>query len=187
MEKAQAININDLCVAERGYNPKSNLWTAASNGDIKRVVELLDGGTVTANQKDEHGYSCMHAGASYGHIDLLTVLLARGANVNLTDDDGDTPLHSCEDIKTAEFLLEHKADIMQKNSDGQHVLTKLLKDSLEDQQAGEPVNPQRKELISYLLGIIKNTQRPQQDTTTDLAIGAIVEEEEDETEAEEKH
>ncbi len=35
------------------------------------------------NAQDENGYSCLHAAASYGHLDLLRYLVQRGGNVNI--------------------------------------------------------------------------------------------------------
>lgn len=36
-----------------------NIWTASSDGDIARVVELIDGG-VNVNAQDEFGYAPMY-------------------------------------------------------------------------------------------------------------------------------
>ena len=35
-----------------------NIWIAASDGDIKRVMQLIDQG-VSVNIQDDHGYSPM--------------------------------------------------------------------------------------------------------------------------------
>ena len=41
-----------------------------------------------------------------------------GGNVNITDDDGDTPLYTVETLETAQFLVQHGAEIDRVNSEG---------------------------------------------------------------------
>jgi ankyrin repeat protein len=41
-----------------------------------------------------------------------------GGNVNVTDEDGDTPLYTIENIETAQFLLDHGADPTWRNHEG---------------------------------------------------------------------
>jgi uncharacterized protein len=41
-----------------------------------------------------------------------------GGNVNVTDEDGDTPLYTIENIETARFLLDHGADPTWRNQEG---------------------------------------------------------------------
>lgn len=63
----------------------------------------------------------MHAAASYAHLELLNYLLSVGGDVNLTDDDGDTPLYTCESVEAARWLVEHGADAGHKNEEGMTV------------------------------------------------------------------
>lgn len=89
----------------------SNLWTAASDGDLGRVRQLFDAGYHNTNDADEQGYTCLHAAASYAHLDLLQYLLSRpDIDVNARDTDGDTALHVCEDVASAQALLDSGAD-----------------------------------------------------------------------------
>lgn len=94
-----------------------NIWIAAADNRIDEVERILKTNP-DCNVQDENGYTPMHAAAEYGHHELLKMLVSRGGNVNSTDVDGDTPLHACEDPKTAEFLLELGADIKAKNNEG---------------------------------------------------------------------
>ncbi len=68
----------------------ANIWVAASDGNLARVEELLASG-LSPNEKDENSYTPMHAAASYGHLAMLDFLIAHGGDINLTDNDGDTP------------------------------------------------------------------------------------------------
>lgn len=83
-----------------------NIWIAASDGRIDLVKDFLSKGQ-TANDKDPNGYTPIHAAASYGHVELLKTLVNEySGDVNIRDEDGDTPLHHCEDLTTAKFLIE---------------------------------------------------------------------------------
>lgn len=96
-----------------------NVWTAASDGDLAKVRIMIDSGAHRADEPDPQGYTCIHAAASYGHHDLLRYLLGQLAvDVNCKDEDGDSPLHNCEDIETAKILLDAGADPSAVNSDG---------------------------------------------------------------------
>ncbi len=95
----------------------SNIWIAAGDGDLARVEELVLAGTLP-NTPDEFTYTPMHAAASYGHIHVLEFLLAHGGDVNITDDDGDTPLYVVEDVVTARWLVDHGAVIDRTNNEG---------------------------------------------------------------------
>lgn len=60
----------------------------------------------------------MHAAASYAHLELLDYLLSVGGDVNLADDDGDTPLFIVESVAAARWLIEHGADPRHQNEEG---------------------------------------------------------------------
>ncbi|KAG0001541.1 hypothetical protein BGZ80_005608 [Entomortierella chlamydospora] len=94
----------------------SNIWLAASDGDLKAVKSFIEKG-VSVDAQDENGYSALHAAASYAHEDLITYLLEKGANVNIQDPDGDTPLFVCETVEIAKMLIDGGADATHVNED----------------------------------------------------------------------
>lgn len=61
--------------------------------------------------------SLRHAASSYGHEEILKLLLERGGNVNTTDEDGDTALHACESVECAKILLDAGADATLRNDE----------------------------------------------------------------------
>nr|XP_054748351.1 ankyrin repeat domain-containing protein 27-like [Lytechinus pictus] len=48
---------------------------------------------VTASSRDNRGCTPMHAAAAYGHPEIISILMRRGGEVNVTDYHGSTPLH----------------------------------------------------------------------------------------------
>lgn len=70
----------------------------------------------------------MHAAASYGHLHVLEYLISKGGDVNITDDDGDTPLYTVENIDTARYLVEHGAVVDRQNAEGTSPIEHLSED-----------------------------------------------------------
>jgi len=66
------------------------------------------------------------AAVSYGHLEIAKLLLERGADPNITDNDNDTPLHVCETVECAELLLAANARLDAVNSAGQQVRGLLI-------------------------------------------------------------
>ncbi|KAK3379236.1 hypothetical protein B0T24DRAFT_589820 [Lasiosphaeria ovina] len=71
------------------------------------LVTLLQENPSLASGQDEHGYSLVHAAASYNHLDLLRSLV-RDFNVpvDLRDEDGETALFVAESVDAARILVE---------------------------------------------------------------------------------
>ncbi|EPQ54062.1 ankyrin [Gloeophyllum trabeum ATCC 11539] len=105
-----------------------NIWIAAGDGDLERVRELIEGEALSPNVPDPNSYTPMHAAASYGHLEILTYLISKGGDVNVTDDDGDTPLYTVENIETARFLVEHGAVVARTNHEGVSPIDYLAED-----------------------------------------------------------
>ncbi|CAG67001.1 MULTISPECIES: ankyrin repeat domain-containing protein [Acinetobacter] len=59
--------------------PELVYW--ASLGDTARVRQLLADG-IDPNQSDEEGYSALQAAAENDHLDVVKLLLSKGANIS---------------------------------------------------------------------------------------------------------
>ncbi|KKK25275.1 ankyrin repeat protein [Aspergillus rambellii] len=71
------------------------------------LLTLLRSNPTIASGQDEHGYSLLHAAASYGHIELLRALVKEfHVDVNLLDEDGETCLFVTENVDIAKCLVE---------------------------------------------------------------------------------
>ncbi|KAF8322540.1 ankyrin [Clavulina sp. PMI_390] len=92
---------------------QKNLWIAASDGELERVRVRM-----SPNAPDPNTYTPMHAAASYGHIELLEYLISRGGDVNVTDEDGDTPIYTVESVQVAQWLVDHGAMVDRRNNEG---------------------------------------------------------------------
>lgn len=127
----------------------ANIWIAASDNNIKVVEDYLNSGKFTPNSKDPNGYTPVHAAAAYGYIDLLKLLMAKGGDINIQDNDGDTPLHHCEDVNMAKVLIEEfKCDWNLQNHEGQSPLQYKEEDD------------ELPELVSYLKAVKYGNSEP---------------------------
>ncbi|KAH7160091.1 hypothetical protein B0J13DRAFT_120918 [Dactylonectria estremocensis] len=88
--------------------------------DHPTLLPLLRENPALASSQDEHGYSLVHAAASYNHLDLLRVLVREfHVDVNLKDEDDETPLFVVETEAAAQVLVEELgADIKHRGSEG---------------------------------------------------------------------
>lgn len=71
------------------------------------LLPLLRENPALASSQDEHGYSLMHAAASYNHLELLRALVNElHVDVNIKDEDGETALFVAETVDCAKILVE---------------------------------------------------------------------------------
>ncbi|KAL4809693.1 hypothetical protein BDV18DRAFT_132604 [Aspergillus unguis] len=96
-----------------------NLYVLAADNPSAVLGHLRSNPSLASNQ-DEHGYSLLHAAASYGHIDLLRALVQEfNVDVNLLDEDNETCLFVTERVDIAKCLVEElKVDWKRTNDEG---------------------------------------------------------------------
>ena len=95
---------------------------AVKEGDLREVGRLLqaDPKLVSSRSEDDLAATPLH-GAAGGGRELVELLLAKGADANATDRNGETPLHVAaraggKDVVV--LLLGHKADVNAKDASG---------------------------------------------------------------------
>jgi ankyrin repeat protein len=65
-------------------------------------------------------------------MEVVELLLGTGADANISDLDGDTPLHFCESVDMADLILLSGADIFKLNNNGESVLDKSIEEGNEE-------------------------------------------------------
>ncbi|KAG8168686.1 hypothetical protein KVR01_001435 [Diaporthe batatas] len=85
--------------------PPNPFLLAADNPTA--LLALLNETPSLASQQDDHGYSLLHAAASYNHLDLLRALVTDfNVPVDLRDEDSETALFVVETVEAAKLLVE---------------------------------------------------------------------------------
>ena len=114
-------------------NPQDDIdqytpYIAASEGNLGLLKRALDILQAPISLKDDNGLTLVHSAASYNQLEILEWLLceeehAHVVDVNARDSDGDTPLHHCDSVDAARFLIEvGRANYSIKNDSGLTVL-----------------------------------------------------------------
>jgi ankyrin repeat protein len=91
-----------------------NIFDAIENNDINKVEEFLNNG-VNIDIKDVNGYTPLHNAIIKGNIEIVKLLLDKGAHINARDNHfNETPLFIAAKTgkqKIVELLLEKGADV----------------------------------------------------------------------------
>lgn len=125
--------------------PASNVYILAAENHAA-LLPILRSDPSLASSQDEHGYSLLHAAASYNHVDLLRALVQEfHVDVNLLDEDGETCLFVAESVDIARCLVEELGvDRAIKNQDGLSVEDAITADGSSPEVAeylkGAPVD-----------------------------------------------
>jgi ankyrin repeat protein len=105
-------------------NPEREIIKAAKSGAVLRVKELLEQDASLVSAKDSDGSTPLHCATWKGHVEVVTVLLKHGADVNAENNNdhwGTTPLHAAAHANQraiAELLIAHGANINATNLNG---------------------------------------------------------------------
>lgn len=93
----------------------------------EQVLSLLSAHPHLASEQDGHGYSLLHAAASYSHLPLLRALVQTyRVSPDITDEDNETPLFVVESPAVAECLVtELGANMSWRNDEDQTAEEKI--------------------------------------------------------------
>ncbi|MHB1000690.1 MAG: ankyrin repeat domain-containing protein [Armatimonadota bacterium] len=87
---------------------------AVIKGDTTKVSSLLKANQSVSNTCDKSGATPLHYASSSGRIDLIKLLIGKGANIDARKPDGVAPLHiaaSAGRLEAVQFLIDSKADV----------------------------------------------------------------------------
>ena len=114
-----------------------DLYDSARKGDLELVKFHLEkmGGKVAIDRKDKFDTTALHWAAGFGRLEVVEYLVKMGANVNVTNGKGETPLDNALDLWNEEsvefvsglFRMEVKLDVV--NEGKQKVVEFLRKNS----------------------------------------------------------
>ena len=102
------------------------LYEAAGGGDVTKVNALLDTG-VDVNGRSSDGSYALNNAAVENHVEVMRILLDRGANPNVQNSQGDTPLicatkYAGGKAATVKMLVEAGTDLAIKDDKGNTAL-----------------------------------------------------------------
>ncbi|KAL3199662.1 hypothetical protein MRX96_001414 [Rhipicephalus microplus] len=87
-------------------------WT--KEGCLERLAECLN--TLSVHERDEQGMCMLHWACDRGHLEIVELLLDKGADPEAKDEEGQTPLHyasSCGHLQTpAEVALNPELEAL---------------------------------------------------------------------------
>ena len=102
------------------------LYKAAGDGDAAQVTALLDGGT-DANGRTKIGSYALNNAAAENEVEVIGILLGRGADPNVKNSQGDTPLicatkYAGGKATTVKLLVDAGTDFAIKHNKGKTAL-----------------------------------------------------------------
>jgi ankyrin repeat protein len=102
------------------------LYEAAGDGDVAKVSALLDSG-VDVNGRTSNGSYALNNAAVENRVEAMRILLDRGANPNVQNSQGDTPLicatkYAGGQAATVKMLVEAGTDLAIKDDKGNTAL-----------------------------------------------------------------
>lgn len=74
------------------FSPYALILSAASQNAISELQEFLDKKPSYINKPSSSGETALHKAAAKGYLDCIKLLIERGANANVVDKQGRTPL-----------------------------------------------------------------------------------------------
>ena len=117
--------------AQAQFSDNYNFLKAVKDKDGQKVTDLIQkpGSTVINSRDVSTGENALHIIVARRDATWLTFLLAKGANPNLTDNDGNTPLMDAVQGRFEEgarTLLAYKAQVDKVNDSGETPLIRAV-------------------------------------------------------------
>ncbi|ARF11286.1 ankyrin repeat protein [Klosneuvirus KNV1] len=98
--------------------------------EIPKLFELIGlfiqyGGNINI-KSNETGETCLFQVCQYNHCEICKFLLDHGADPNIQDNDGNTPLMCCRSYEMCKLLLDYKASAKNRNHKGRTTIVSFI-------------------------------------------------------------
>jgi ankyrin repeat protein len=120
-EKSGFLNTLGSYAADNKKRQEKLFRDAAQRNNQKQIIKSIKEGINVNAQEDGTCNAALHWATFHGHIETGNTLLQHGANVNITNNTGSTPLHIAianQNIPYIHLLLGYDADMTIKNAGG---------------------------------------------------------------------
>jgi hypothetical protein len=127
-QTADLLHHNGADLDVRGKYGRTPLHAAAYSGNLEVVRRLIEYDPAYINARDEGGFTPLlmeSEGCNSKDGSVVRLLLEHGADINVQNQDGETPLHEASTygaLEVVRLLLEHGADVEAKDNYGKTVL-----------------------------------------------------------------
>ena len=112
----------------------SPIFEFAREGSLDNVKEMFATGRATAKDVTRFGITLLHIASKPGNEKMVQLLIYEGAEINASDEDGETPLHRAlefnNNYNVAKKLIEYGADLASKTSEGDTPLHNTFSDTI---------------------------------------------------------
>lgn len=125
-QKAVSLEPHNQSFITKSDQAKANLsnlvFSALDSGDVAQAEKLLkSGANIDWSIKDKNNRTYLHRAVQSGEIDIVRLLVSKGADVNAVGPIGKTPLHLATEFRqqaVVEYLIAHGANINAQNIEG---------------------------------------------------------------------
>jgi len=105
-------NLANMKIVEKA---NKNLLSACISGNLEDFNKAINNGAnINVKSKTFFGYTPVHNASTFGHSEIVKLLIEKGSNINAKDKIGDTSLHMAINIKNlviVKLLIQAGADI----------------------------------------------------------------------------
>ena len=91
-------------------NSLESALATVKEGNVQEAKQMIDASPGLAKAKNNTGNTILFESLRYGHEDLAKYVVQKGADVNLKNSQGVTPIYFAQTPGMAKFLIENGAD-----------------------------------------------------------------------------